>query len=330
MRITYFTMLAFRFHAASQKFCKHTKNVFAFFAVASSRKFRPHSFQDLPTDCDFTDPLILMLSAKQNESIREKYLMTDPEDFLIKPVPLDAYVPPKNVEALSGIATLLEEVGRGPEMLVCAISLLKVAPGLSLKEVELLCAAFKLNVDSHRGALRLLRVDGTSDESYLNDVKSDSERDIRAICEDAIKLLPPILERLRIPEIDAASHVLLHTMIGDYHRYLCDSNDAAPDTVPRNQAECSYKTAARLADEWLPAAHPLRLGVALNRSIFYYEVMKSPEQGVDIAKQAFVEANVIIDALVPNERVHAQAVLDRLRENVSLWTDEEDDHQPTK
>ena len=40
----------------------------------------------------------------------------------------------------------------------------------------------------------------------------------------------------------------------------------------------------------LPSTHPIRLGLALNFSVFYYEILNSPDQACQLAKQAFDDA----------------------------------------
>lgn len=38
----------------------------------------------------------------------------------------------------------------------------------------------------------------------------------------------------------------------------------------------------------LPPTHPIRLGLALNFSVFYYEILNSPDRACNLAKQVFL------------------------------------------
>ena len=52
----------------------------------------------------------------------------------------------------------------------------------------------------------------------------------------------------------------------------------------------AYKQASNIALNHLPSIHPIRLGLALNYSVFYYEILNSAERACLLAKAAFDDA----------------------------------------
>lgn len=51
------------------------------------------------------------------------------------------------------------------------------------------------------------------------------------------------------------------------------------------KAEEAYKKAHELATESLASTHPIRLGLALNYSVFYYEIKNEAEKACNMAKK---------------------------------------------
>lgn len=77
---------------------------------------------------------------------------------------------------------------------------------------------------------------------------------------------------------------------GDYHRYLAEFaiGDQRKDSADKSLE--AYKAATEVATTDLAPTHPIRLGLALNFSVFYYEILNSPDQACHLAKQAFDDA----------------------------------------
>ena len=72
---------------------------------------------------------------------------------------------------------------------------------------------------------------------------------------------------------------------GDYHRYLAEFATGNDRKEAAENSLVAYKTATDLAMSELPPTHPIRLGLALNFSVFYYEIMSSPDKACQLAKQ---------------------------------------------
>ena len=109
-------------------------------------------------------------------------------------------------------------------------------------------------------------------------------------------------------------------MKGDYHRYLAEFQ--APDRRKTSSSEAleSYQNASQIANKDLPPTHPIRLGLALNFSVFYYEILNSPDRACHIAKQAFDDAIAELDTLSEESYKDSTLIMQLLRDNLTLWT----------
>ncbi|CAO2593929.1 14-3-3 protein epsilon [Lemmus lemmus] len=102
--------------------------------------------------------------------------------------------------------------------------------------------------------------------------------------------------------------VFYYKMKGDYHRYLAefatgnDRKEAAENNL------VAYKAASDIAMTELPPTHPIRLGLALNFSVFYYEI------------PAFDDAIAELDTLSEESYKDSTLIMQLLRDNLTLWT----------
>lgn len=110
---------------------------------------------------------------------------------------------------------------------------------------------------------------------------------------------------------------------GDYARYLAEFVDQEEGDLPyAEQSFEAYTKAHHLASKTLPATHVGRLGLALNYSVFFYDLRKSPERASHIAKAAFDAAIKELDDLTEENYRESVMILQLLRDNLTLWNSE--------
>merc|ERR1712187_357136 len=107
---------------------------------------------------------------------------------------------------------------------------------------------------------------------------------------------------------------------GDYHRYLSEFQTGATRKSSASSALDAYQAASGVASADLAPTHPIRLGLALNFSVFYYEILNSPDRACHIAKQAFDDAIAELDTLSEESYKDSTLIMQLLRDNLTLWT----------
>lgn len=85
-------------------------------------------------------------------------------------------------------------------------------------------------------------------------------------------------------------------------------------------ANCCFQSATDVAQTELTPTHPIRLGLALNFSVFYYEILNSPDRACHLAKQAFDDAIAELDSLSEESYRDSTLIMQLLRDNLTLWT----------
>lgn len=147
------------------------------------------------------------------------------------------------------------------------------------------------------------------------------ENELRCHCNEIIQIIGKRL--LPAASTCGESKVFYYKMKGDYLRYLCETYSGSERKEKANESLLAYKTASERAIIELPPTHPVRLGLMLNFSVFYYEIMKSPERSCRLAKQAFDDAIAELDTLSEDRYMDSTIIMQLLRDNLNLWESEQ-------
>merc|ERR1719197_2122781 len=115
-------------------------------------------------------------------------------------------------------------------------------------------------------------------------------------------------------------------MKADYFRYLAEFASGDKKNEYANNAQQAYFDATERAKELAPT-HPIRLGLALNFSVFLYEVQSKSKDACNLAKQAFDDAIAELDTLDEESYKDSTLIMQLLRDNLTLWTSEDQPDQ---
>merc|ERR1711870_28204 len=147
---------------------------------------------------------------------------------------------------------------------------------LSVEERNLLSVAYKNAVGSRRAAWRIITSVEQKEKTKGNEenakfakeycVKVETELD--KICNTILGVLDGNL----IPKCSQdESKVFYLKMKADYYRYIAEFTDGDKKTKAAESARVAYTEAQTVAEKGLAVTHPIRLGLALNFSVFQYE-----------------------------------------------------------
>jgi len=186
---------------------------------------------------------------------------------------------------------------------------------LSVEERNLLSVAYKNVIGARRASWRTLNVDEHKDNELIKIYKKQVESELDAICQDVLDLLVNVLVKNNIKEDE--SRVFYLKMTGDYYRYLAEF--VAGKDYDKKAAEF-YAQALGIAEKALKPTHPIRLGLALNYSVCYYEVLKDKKKACELAREAFDKAISKLDELDEASYKDSTLIMQLLRDNLTLWT----------
>ncbi|XP_007464406.1 PREDICTED: 14-3-3 protein gamma-like [Lipotes vexillifer] len=201
---------------------------------------------------------------------------------------------------------------------------------LSDEERNLLSVAYKNIVGARHSSWRVISsieqktsADGNEKIEMVCAYREKIE-ELEAVCQDVLSLLDNYLIK-NCSETQYESKVFYLKMKGDYYRYLAGVATGEKRGTVVESSEKAYSKAHEISKEHMQLTHPIRLGLALNYSIFYYEIQDAPEQACHLAKTAFDDSIAELDDLNEDSYKDSTLIMQLLRDNLTLWTSGQQD-----
>jgi len=197
---------------------------------------------------------------------------------------------------------------------------------LTVEERNLLSVAYKNSVGSRRTAWRALEAIEQKEESkggrhtnLIKEFKKKVKEELDNLCNDVLTLIDGSVLK---SSHSAESKVFFLKMKGDYYRYLAECSTGEQQSKIGQGGLGAYQEATAIASNQLKETNPIRLGLALNFSVFYYEILNNPTQACSLAKQAFDDAIAKIEELNDDEYKDSTTIMQLIRDNLTLWSSE--------
>ncbi|CAJ1404897.1 unnamed protein product [Effrenium voratum] len=226
-------------------------------------------------------------------------------------------------------AKLAEQAERYDEMAEHMKNVGNDGSELSVEERNLLSVAYKNTVGSRRAAWRIITsvmqketTKGNTDNAgYAKEYCEKVEKELQSICDTILSLLDSKL----IPASSSGeSKVFYQKMKADYYRYIAEFRDGEAKKAAAEKAREAYEEAAAVAAKDLAVTHPIRLGLALNFSVFMYEVLGNPDEACKMARTAFEDAIAELDNVAEDSYKDSTLIMQLLRDNLTLWTSDQE------
>jgi 14-3-3 protein epsilon len=209
------------------------------------------------------------------------------------------------------------------------VLLTSVDSDLGVEERNLLSVAYKNVVGARRASWRTLNLDEHKNNEQIKIFRGQVEHELSTICKEVLALLDQQLVPAASKSHSVEAQVFYLKMAGDYYRYFAEFQ---PEDSHAKSALTNYEKAYKLATEGsgtdapaLAPTHPIRLGLALNFSVCHYEILKNPEEACKLAKKAFDDAVSKLEGLTENEYKDSTLIMQLLRDNLTLWTQDNQD-----
>jgi len=196
---------------------------------------------------------------------------------------------------------------------------------LNAEERDMLSAAFKHALSGRRQAVRSCAyvAQHESEQGRGGNMqlalgyKSKVEAELQDICNKVLRLLDSTL----VPTAqDGEANIFYLKMQGDYNRYLAEFAENEAKQAAVAAANSAYTKGIQEAGQaGLPAANTVRLGLALNFSVFQHETLQNTSEAIATAQFALQEAQGNLNSVPDAQQDDVAMTMKLIQDNLSLW-----------
>ncbi|XP_044981163.1 putative 14-3-3-like protein GF14-H isoform X4 [Hordeum vulgare subsp. vulgare] len=223
------------------------------------------------------------------------------------------------------MAKLAEQAERYDDMVDFMKKLARMDVDMSAEERHLFSVGFKNTIGARRASWRILSsleqkvTKGEQAGQMISVYRKRVEDELRMVCNEILSIIAIHC----LPLANTGENVVFfYKMKGDYYRYLAEFSTGTEKKSAADQSLMAYQHAMVVASTELSPAHPVRLGLALNFSVFFYEIMNCHQRACQVARQAFDEATTEINSAGMDGHNDSTLMMQLLNDNLALWKSE--------
>merc|ERR1711966_19653 len=197
---------------------------------------------------------------------------------------------------------------------------------LTVEERNLISVGYKNMMSVRRTAWRTIQsftesIDDEASLRWCTDYKQTVTEEVFELIEEVCNKVVNVYVDGAIKATDHEVRVFFKKMEGDYNRYGAEITSGDKREEFRKRATEAYSDANKEAVENLLSTNPIRLGLALNYSVFYYEICEEKKDATEHARDAFDQAIDHLDSLGDDEYKDSTLIMQLLKDNLTLWND---------
>merc|ERR1712091_372241 len=205
---------------------------------------------------------------------------------------------------------------------------------LTVEERNLLSVGYKNMMSHRRTAWRTVQQNYDKNTNENNTAQAQHDAEYReTIAQEVFELINEVCNDIVKVYVDGANKagdsdksevfVFFKKMEGDYNRYGAEITEGTERRETFKKTALDAYNAAQEEGKKLPSTNPIRLGLALNFSVFHYEICDAKQTASELAKEAFDTAIDHLDTLGDDEYKDSTLIMQLLKDNLTLWNNDE-------